>query len=102
MKLVHIKHPVWYFLFIYIARICSDHFDSSCYKEQSWTGALIEYSPKKGIRKLKPDAVPTEFINDEYLMGAKIDFGKCRTDIKNFKAAMTFNLYSFSFRIEIV
>lgn len=38
-------------------RICSLHFDQSCY-EKSLQQVLLQYSPKTG-RKLKPDAIPT-------------------------------------------
>lgn len=46
-----------------IARICSVHFDASAYKEASWMQSVLEVgcTPKK-TRKLRADAIPTEYL----------------------------------------
>ncbi|KAM0730419.1 THAP domain-containing protein 2 [Formica fusca] len=43
------------------ARICSIHFQASCY-QSSWQAPLLGFSPKTR-RKLRLDAIPTEFLN---------------------------------------
>lgn len=53
-----------YLKFVYLARVCSQHFHSSQYKDRSLLrGLLPNYSPVKS-RKLKPDAIPMEFVED--------------------------------------
>lgn len=46
-----------------IAHTCSIHFDASVYKEASWMRSVlgVGYTPKK-IRKLRTDAIPTEYL----------------------------------------
>ncbi|XP_036151295.1 uncharacterized protein LOC118648885 [Monomorium pharaonis] len=46
-----------------IVRICLIHFDASAYKEASWMRSILGegYSPQK-TRKLKADAIPTEYL----------------------------------------
>jgi len=46
-----------------IARICSANFDASAYKKASWMRSAlgVGYTPKK-TRKLRADAIPTEYL----------------------------------------
>lgn len=55
---------IHYLKFVYLARVCSQHFHSSQFKDRSWLlGLLPNYSPVKS-RKLKLDAIPMEFVED--------------------------------------
>ncbi|XP_018377631.1 PREDICTED: uncharacterized protein LOC108770498 [Trachymyrmex cornetzi] len=47
-----------------IARVCSKHFDSSQYKDTLWLRRILPtYSPVNS-RKLKPNAIPMEFVEE--------------------------------------
>nr|XP_012215770.1 PREDICTED: uncharacterized protein LOC105668131 [Linepithema humile] len=50
-----------------IARVCSEHFDFSQYKNASWLRKILPaYSPVKS-RKLKPDAIPIPIVMENVL-----------------------------------
>lgn len=55
---------IYYLTFIFLARVCSQHFHSSQYKDRSFLLELLpNYSPVKS-RKLKPDAIPMDYVED--------------------------------------